>query len=113
MQIDDRENHSFNAKYPVGYNTANNITQGTANQNDTTVNQSHSRTFLDNTYYTGHGGRGDASFLNPNNVSASNYNTVVVSGAPPGQNPSPAKGGFYVNAWAAECISTYLELFAY
>ena len=96
VHIEDRENQSFNAKYPQGYNTANNVTQVTANHNDTTVNQTHSHNALDNTYYTNHGGRGDASFLNHNNVSASNYNTVVTTGAPLGQNPSPGKGGAFV-----------------
>ena len=41
--------------------------------NDTTVN--NSQLMLDNTYYTNHG-RGDASYLNPNDVSASKFNTV-------------------------------------
>ena len=61
--------------------------------NDTTVN--NSQLMLDNTYYTNHG-RGDASYLNPNDVSASKFNTV--NPPPQAQNPSPTKGPFYVNA---------------
>ena len=61
--------------------------------NDTTVN--NTQMMLDNTCYTNHG-RGDASFLNPNDVSASKFNTV--NPPPQAHQPSPTKGTFYVNA---------------
>ena len=69
-----------------------NITQNNIH-NDRTVNDSQQ--MLDNTCYTNHG-RGDASYLNPNDVSASKFNTVTPP--PQAQHPSPSKGPFYVNA---------------
>ena len=85
IQIEDHDNQNYNQKYPQ--HNANNMTHGTANHNDTTVNVSQVNP-MDNTYYTNHQGHGDASFLN-NNLNASHYNTIT---APPGQqNQSPPK----------------------
>lgn len=99
INIEDCENQQNYNKYHSGYDR-HNMTQGTGagNPNDTTVNISQVNP-MDNTYYTNHQARGDASFLN-NNLNSSNYNTI---GVPNAQHPSPTRvtsGTFmgYINA---------------